>query len=136
MVVGRSNIVGTPMSILMSRNSDPGNCTVTLAHSRTRDLAAVTREADILIVAAGKPGLIGAAMVKQGAVVVDVGIHRVDDPSRKSGFRLLGDVRFEEVAPKCAWITPVPGGVGPMTIASLLLNTLKAASDVTRKLVN
>ncbi len=135
-VVGRSNIVGTPMSILMSRNSDPGNCTVTLAHSRTRDLAAVTREADILIVAAGKPGLIGAAMVKQGAVVVDVGIHRVDDPSRKSGFRLLGDVRFEEVAPKCAWITPVPGGVGPMTIASLLLNTLKAASDVTRKLVN
>ncbi|MBK9148720.1 MAG: bifunctional methylenetetrahydrofolate dehydrogenase/methenyltetrahydrofolate cyclohydrolase FolD [Flavobacteriales bacterium] len=126
-VVGRSNIVGTPMSILMSRNSDPGNCTVTLAHSRTRDLAAVTREADILIVAAGKPGLIGAAMVKQGAVVVDVGIHRVDDPSRKSGFRLLGDVRFEEVAPKCAWITPVPGGVGPMTIASLLLNTLKAA---------
>ena len=126
-VVGRSNIVGTPMSILMSRNSEPGNCTVTLAHSRTRDLAAVTREADILIVAAGKPGLIGAAMVKQGAVVVDVGIHRIDDPSRKSGFRLLGDVRFEEVAPKCAWITPVPGGVGPMTIASLLLNTLKAA---------
>jgi len=135
-VVGRSNIVGTPMSILMSRNSDPGNCTVTLAHSRTRDLAAVTREADILIVAAGKPGLIGAAMVKQGAVVVDVGIHRVDDPSRKSGFRLMGDVRFDEVAPKCSWITPVPGGVGPMTIASLLLNTLKAASDVTRKLVN
>lgn len=127
-VVGRSNIVGTPMSILMSRNSDPGNCTVTLAHSRTRDLGAVTRDADILIVAAGKPGLIGADMVKDGAVVVDVGIHRIDDPSRKSGFRLEGDVRFGEVAPKCTWITPVPGGVGPMTIASLLLNTLKAAS--------
>lgn len=126
-VVGRSHIVGTPMALLMSRNADPGNCTVTLAHSRTRDLAAVTRQADILIVAAGKPGLIGAAMVKEGAVVVDVGIHRIDDPARKSGFRLVGDVRFNEVAPKCAWITPVPGGVGPMTIASLLLNTLKAA---------
>jgi len=127
-VVGRSNIVGTPMSILMSRNAEPGNCTVTLAHSRTRDLAAITRQADILIVAIGKPEFIGADMVKEGAVVVDVGIHRIDDPGRKSGFRLVGDVRFDEVAPKCAWITPVPGGVGPMTIASLLLNTLRAAN--------
>ncbi|MFN3875669.1 MAG: bifunctional methylenetetrahydrofolate dehydrogenase/methenyltetrahydrofolate cyclohydrolase FolD [Flavobacteriales bacterium] len=127
-VVGRSHIVGTPMALLMSRNAEPGNCTVTLAHSRTRDLAALTRQADILIVAAGKPGLIGASMVKEGAVVIDVGIHRIADPSRKNGFRLMGDVRFGEVAPKCAWITPVPGGVGPMTIASLLLNTLKAAA--------
>lgn len=126
-VVGRSHIVGTPMSILMSRNAQPGNCTVTLAHSRTRDLASITRQADILIVAAGKPGMIGSAMVKEGAVVVDVGIHRIKDESRASGFRLVGDVRFEEVAPKCAWISPVPGGVGPMTITSLLLNTLKAA---------
>lgn len=126
-VVGRSNIVGTPMSILMSRNAEPGNCTVTLAHSRTKDLASVTRQADILIVALGKPEFITADMVKEGAVVVDVGIHRVEDPSRKSGFRLLGDVRFSEVAAKAAWITPVPGGVGPMTITSLLQNTLKAA---------
>ena len=127
-VVGRSHIVGTPMSILMSRNAEPGNCTVTLAHSRTVDLPAITRQADILIVAAGRPELIGAGMVKEGAVVVDVGIHRIEDTGRKSGFRLVGDVRFDEVAPKCAWITPVPGGVGPMTIASLLLNTLKAAA--------
>ncbi len=126
-VIGRSNIVGTPMSILMSRNNDPGNCTVTLAHSRTKDLASITRQADILIVALGKPEFVTADMVKEGAVVVDVGIHRVDDPSRKSGFRLLGDVKFDEVAPKCSAISPVPGGVGPMTITSLLLNTLKAA---------
>ncbi|MCW5898136.1 MAG: bifunctional 5,10-methylene-tetrahydrofolate dehydrogenase/5,10-methylene-tetrahydrofolate cyclohydrolase [Flavobacteriales bacterium] len=127
-VIGRSNIVGTPMSILMSRNSEPGNCTVTLAHSRTKDLAAITRQADILIVALGKPEFVSADMVKEGAVVVDVGIHRVDAPARKSGFRLLGDVKFDEVAPKCSAISPVPGGVGPMTITSLLLNTLKAAS--------
>lgn len=126
-VVGRSNIVGTPMSILMSRNADPGNCTVTITHSRTQDLPSITRQADILIVAIGKPGFITADMVKKGAVVVDVGIHRVDDPSRKRGYRLSGDVNFSEVAPKCAWITPVPGGVGPMTVTSLLLNTLKAA---------
>lgn len=126
-VIGRSHIVGTPVSILMSRNSEPGNCTVTLAHSRTKDLPAITRQADILIVALGKPEFITAHMVKEGAVVVDVGIHRVDDPSRKSGFRLLGDVKFNEVAPKCSAISPVPGGVGPMTITSLLLNTLKAA---------
>jgi methylenetetrahydrofolate dehydrogenase (NADP+)/methenyltetrahydrofolate cyclohydrolase len=126
-VVGRSNIVGTPMSILMSRNAEPGNCTVTLAHSKTRDLASITRQADILIVAAGRPEMIGGDMVKEGAVVVDVGIHRIEDAARKSGFRLLGDVRFNEVAPKASWITPVPGGVGPMTIVSLLQNTLKAA---------
>ena len=129
-VIGRSNIVGTPMSILMSRNSDPGNCTVTLAHSRTKDLASITRQADILIVALGKAEFVTADMVKEGAVVVDVGIHRVADASRKSGYRLLGDVKFDEVAPKCSAISPVPGGVGPMTITSLLLNTLKAAGRV------
>lgn len=125
-VVGRSNIVGTPMSILMGRNAYPGNCTVTLAHSRTVDLPSITRQADILIVAIGKPGFITADMVKEGAVVVDVGMHRIPDATRKSGFRLMGDVQFEAVAPKCSAITPVPGGVGPMTITSLLLNTLKA----------
>jgi len=127
-VIGRSNIVGTPMSILMSRNAYPGNCTVTLAHSRTKDLAAIAGEADILVVAIGKPEFVTADMVKDGAVVVDVGIHRVPDATKKSGFRLVGDVKFNEVAPKCAWIAPVPGGVGPMTITSLLLNTLKAAN--------
>jgi methylenetetrahydrofolate dehydrogenase (NADP+)/methenyltetrahydrofolate cyclohydrolase len=125
-VVGRSNIVGKPMAILMARQADPGNCTVTIAHSRTRHLASITRQADILIVAIGRPEFITADMVKEGAVVVDVGIHRIDDPSRKSGFRLVGDVDFAQVAPKCSWITPVPGGVGPMTIASLLQNTLAA----------
>ncbi len=126
-VLGRSNIVGTPMSILLSRNAYPGNCTVTLAHSRTKDLTRITREADILIVAIGKPQFVTADMVKEGAVVVDVGIHRIPDASRKSGFRLVGDVAFAGVAPKCEAISPVPGGVGPMTITSLLLNTLKAA---------
>lgn len=126
-VVGRSNIVGTPMSILMGRNAYPGNCTVTLVHSRTEDLPKITRQADILVVAMGKPLFVKAEMVKAGAVVVDVGIHRVADPARRSGFRLVGDVDFADVAPKCAWISPVPGGVGPMTITSLLLNTLKAA---------
>jgi methylenetetrahydrofolate dehydrogenase (NADP+)/methenyltetrahydrofolate cyclohydrolase len=126
-VIGRSHIVGTPMSILMSRNRYPGNCTVTLAHSRTQDLAAITRQADILIVAIGKPEFVTGDMVKEGAVVVDVGIHRIADATKKSGFRLVGDVNFNEVASKCSWIAPVPGGVGPMTITSLLLNTLKAA---------
>lgn len=125
-VVGRSNIVGTPMSILMSRNSNPGNATVTLVHSRTPDMATVCRSADILIVAVGKPDFITANMVKPGAVVVDVGITRVADASRTSGFRLTGDVDFESVKEVCSWITPVPGGVGPMTRASLLQNTLKA----------
>ncbi len=128
-VVGRSNIVGTPMSILMSRNTYPGNCTVTITHSRTKDLPSITRQADILIVAIGKAGFITADMVKEGAVVVDVGIHRVEDASRKRGYRLSGDVDFDGVAPKCSWITPVPGGVGPMTVTSLLLNTLKAAKS-------
>jgi methylenetetrahydrofolate dehydrogenase (NADP+)/methenyltetrahydrofolate cyclohydrolase len=126
-VVGRSNIVGTPMALLMSRNAYPGNCTVTIAHSRTRDLPSITRQADILIVAIGKPRFITATMVKEGAVVVDVGIHRLADASRKSGYRIAGDVDFDAVAPHCSWITPVPGGVGPMTVTSLLLNTLKAA---------
>lgn len=123
-VVGRSHIVGSPMSILMARNAIPGNATVTLAHSRTQNLKEVTSKADILIVALGKPEFITADMVKEGVVIVDVGITRIDDPSKKSGFRLKGDVKFDEVAPKCSYITPVPGGVGPMTIAMLLQNTL------------
>ncbi len=125
-VVGRSNIVGTPMSILMSRNSKPGNATVTLVHSRTPNMAEICRSADILIVAIGKPNFVNESMVKEGAVVVDVGITRVDDSTRPSGFRLVGDVEFEAVKDKCSFITPVPGGVGPMTRAALLLNTLKA----------
>lgn len=125
-VVGRSNIVGTPMSILMSRNSNPGNATVTLVHSRTPNMAEICRSADILIVAIGKPNFINESMVKEGAVVIDVGITRVEDSSRASGFRLVGDVEFEAVKNKCSFITPVPGGVGPMTRAALLLNTLKA----------
>ncbi len=127
-VVGRSHIVGSPMSILLGRNAYPGNCTVTLAHSRTKDLSSITRQADILVAAVGRPEMITADMVKEGAVVVDVGIHRIPDPTKKSGFRLVGDVKFDEVAQKCSWISPVPGGVGPMTITSLLLNTLKACS--------
>lgn len=126
-VLGRSNIVGSPMSILMARNSTPGNCTVTICHSRTKDLKEFTLKADILIVAIGKPNFVTADMVKDGAVVIDVGIHRIEDASKKSGFRLTGDVNYDEVAPKCSYITPVPGGVGPMTIASLLMNTLKSA---------
>lgn len=127
-VIGRSNIVGSPMSILMARNTYPGNCTVTLTHSKTQNLAEITKQADILIVAIGKPEFLTANMVKDGATVIDVGIHRIEDATKKSGFRLIGDVKFDEVAPKCAFISPVPGGVGPMTIASLLKNTLLAAS--------
>jgi len=125
-VIGRSNIVGTPMSILLSRKGNPGNATVTLAHSRTKNLKEICANADIIISALGKPFFVTADMVKQGAVVIDVGINRIDDLSRKSGSRLVGDVDFESVAPKCSYITPVPGGVGPMTVASLMLNTLKA----------
>jgi methylenetetrahydrofolate dehydrogenase (NADP+)/methenyltetrahydrofolate cyclohydrolase len=125
-VVGRSNIVGLPMSILMGQNNYPGNCTVTLTHSRTKNLAEITKTADILIVALGKAEFITGDMVKEGVTVIDVGITRVKDDSKKSGFRLLGDVHFESVAPKSEFITPVPGGVGPMTIASLMQNTLKA----------
>jgi len=123
-VIGRSHIVGSPMSILMARNGYPGNATVTLTHSRTKNLEEIARTADILIVALGKPEFVTADMVKPGAVVIDVGIHRVEDTSKKSGFRLIGDVKFDEVAAKASAITPVPGGVGPMTIASLLYNTL------------
>jgi methylenetetrahydrofolate dehydrogenase (NADP+)/methenyltetrahydrofolate cyclohydrolase len=125
-VIGRSHIVGSPMSVLMAQNAKVGNCTVTLTHSRTQNLPEIAKQADILIVALGKPEFVTADMVKEGAVVVDVGIHRIEDSSRKSGFRLLGDVKFDEVAPKTSYISPVPGGVGPMTIASLMLNTLKA----------
>ncbi len=126
-VIGRSNIVGTPMAVLMSRKDEHADCTVTICHSRTRNIQEITRQADILIVALGKPHFVTAEMVKEGAVVVDVGIHRVPSDKTKSGFRLIGDVDFEQVAPKCSSITPVPGGVGPMTIVSLLQNTLKAA---------
>lgn len=125
-VVGRSHTVGTPISILLSRNTEYGNATVTLCHSRTKDLPAVCREADILVAAIGKPMFITSDMVKEGAVVVDVGINRVDDPSAKKGFRLKGDVDFENVKDKCSYITPVPGGVGLMTIAALLQNTFDA----------
>lgn len=126
-VIGRSHIVGSPMSILMARNGYPGNATVTLTHSRTKNLPEIARTADILIVALGKPEFVTADMVKPGAVVIDVGIHRIEDASKKSGFRLIGDVKFDEVAAKASAITPVPGGVGPMTIASLLYNTLLSA---------
>jgi methylenetetrahydrofolate dehydrogenase (NADP+)/methenyltetrahydrofolate cyclohydrolase len=125
-VLGRSNIVGTPMSILMSRKTEPGNATVTLCHSRTKNLDKVLKKADILIVALGSREFVTADMVKKGAVVIDVGIHRVEDSSKKSGYRLVGDVKFDEVSKKASYITPVPGGVGPMTIAALLMNTLKA----------
>ena len=125
-VLGRSNIVGTPMSILLSRNSSPGNCTVTLLHSRSQNIVDHCRSADILVAAIGKPNYVTAEMVKDGAVVIDVGITRVPDQTRKSGFRLVGDVDFEAVKDRCSFITPVPGGVGPMTRASLLQNTLEA----------
>ncbi len=126
-VVGRSNIVGKPVSMMLAQNSPTANCTVTLCHSRTRNLTAYTRQADILIAALGKPEFVTADMVKQGAVIIDVGTTRVPDPSKKSGYRLAGDVKFDEVAPLCSYITPVPGGVGPMTVISLITNTLRAA---------
>lgn len=125
-VIGRSNIVGSPMSILLARNENPGNCTVTLTHSRTSNLVEICQQADIIIAAIGRPGFVKAEMVKQGAVVIDVGTTRIEDASRERGWRLSGDVDFENVAPKCSFITPVPGGVGPMTIASLMINTLRA----------
>lgn len=125
-VIGRSHIVGSPMSILMARNGNPGNATVTLTHSRTSNLKEICATADILIAAVGRPLFVTADMVKEGAVVVDVGIHRVEDSSKKSGFKLLGDVDFANVSEKCSHISPVPGGVGPMTIASLMMNTLSA----------
>jgi len=125
-VIGRSTIVGLPMSLLMARKHKVGNATVTICHSRTKDLASFTRQADILVVAIGRPNLVTADMVKEGVVVIDVGINRIDDASRKSGYRLVGDVDFDGVAPKSSYITPVPGGVGPMTVTALLMNTLHA----------
>lgn len=127
-VIGRSHIVGTPMSILLSRNTPYGNCTVTLCHSRTQNLKELCLEADIIVAALGKPEFLTADMVKEGAVIIDVGITRVPDSSKKRGYRLAGDVKFDEVAPKCSYITPVPGGVGPMTVAALLKNTFNAAA--------
>ncbi len=126
-VIGRSNIVGKPMSILLARKDEPGNCTVTLCHSRTRDLASFTRQADIIIAALGKPRFLTGGMVGEGVTVIDVGITRLPSDKTRSGWKLVGDVDFDSVAPKSSFITPVPGGVGPMTIVSLLRNTLLAA---------
>jgi methylenetetrahydrofolate dehydrogenase (NADP+) / methenyltetrahydrofolate cyclohydrolase len=122
-IVGRSNIVGRPMSVLLSSNANPGNCTVTICHSQTTNIKEFCLQADIVVAALGKPEFIKADMIKEGAVVIDVGITRVEDATKKTGFKLKGDVAYEEVAPKCSWITPVPGGVGPMTIAALMKNT-------------
>ncbi|MDX2191081.1 MAG: bifunctional methylenetetrahydrofolate dehydrogenase/methenyltetrahydrofolate cyclohydrolase FolD [Bacteroidota bacterium] len=128
-VLGRSNIVGTPMAVLMSRNTNPGNATVTICHSKTKNLESITKQADILIVAIGRPEFVKKNHVKEGAVVIDVGIHRIPDATKKSGFKLVGDVAFDEVAPISSFITPVPGGVGLMTICSLLQNTLLACKN-------
>jgi methylenetetrahydrofolate dehydrogenase (NADP+) / methenyltetrahydrofolate cyclohydrolase len=125
-VLGRSHIVGSPVSILLSRKAYPGNATVTVCHSRTSNLKEISKNADILIVAMGQPEFVTKDMVKEGAVVIDVGIHRIPSDSSKSGYKLIGDVKFDEVSKKASFITPVPGGVGPMTIAALLMNTLKA----------
>ncbi len=128
-VIGRSNIVGRPMSILLSQNSNPGNCTVTVCHSRTNNLKEICLQADIIVAALGKPGFLKADMVKEGAVVIDVGITRVADATKKTGFAIKGDVDFAEVAPKCSYITPVPGGVGLMTIGALMMNTYNACEN-------
>ena len=128
-VIGRSNIVGRPMSILLSANTNPGNCTVTICHSATRNLKELCLQADIIVAALGKPEFVTADMVKDGAIVIDVGITRVADATKKRGYALKGDVQFDTVSPKCSWITPVPGGVGPMTIAALMKNTYKACID-------
>ena len=122
-VIGRSNIVGRPLSILLSGNTDPGNCTVTLCHSKTKNLTEICKSANIIVAALGKAEFLTGDMVSENAIVIDVGITRIPDPTKKSGFKLLGDVHFESVSPKCDWITPVPGGVGPMTIAALMKNT-------------
>ena len=126
-VVGRSNIVGSPMSILLARNSQPGNCTVTLTHSRTKNLPEFIKQADIIVAAIGKKNFVTADMVKDGAIIIDVGINREQSSETKSGYKLFGDVDFDNVAPKSSWISPVPGGVGLMTIVGLLKNTLKSA---------
>ncbi len=128
-VIGRSNIVGTPMTVLLSRNTKPGNATVTLTHSRTKNLAEITRQADLIVAAIGKPFFVTADMVKPGAIIIDVGINRIPDATKKSGSRLVGDVDFEACAPLSSYITPVPGGVGPMTICGLMKNTLLAAKQ-------
>jgi methylenetetrahydrofolate dehydrogenase (NADP+)/methenyltetrahydrofolate cyclohydrolase len=125
-VIGRSNIVGTPMSVLLSRNQNPGNCTVTLCHSKTADLKSFTLQADLVVAALGKPEFLKADMVKPGAIVIDVGITRVEDATSPKGYKILGDAEFHPLAEKCSWITPVPGGVGAMTIAALMQNTLEA----------
>jgi methylenetetrahydrofolate dehydrogenase (NADP+)/methenyltetrahydrofolate cyclohydrolase len=125
-VIGRSNIVGRPMSILLSENTNPGNCTVTICHSQTKNLKEVCLLGDIVVAALGRPEFVTADMVKEGAIVIDVGITRIEDASKKSGFKLKGDVDFEKVSPRSSWITPVPGGVGPMTIAALLKNTFRS----------
>lgn len=130
-VVGRSLIVGKPMAFLLMAKGKGGDATVTIAHSRTKDLAAVTRRADIVIAAIGRPKALGAEHIREGAVVIDVGINRIEDSSTKTGYRLVGDVDFDAVAPKCKAITPVPGGVGPMTIAMLMANTVTAAERLT-----
>jgi methylenetetrahydrofolate dehydrogenase (NADP+)/methenyltetrahydrofolate cyclohydrolase len=128
-VIGRSNIVGRPMSILLSANTNPGNCTVTICHSATKNLKELCLQADIIVAALGKPEFVTADMVKDGAIIIDVGITRVADASKKRGYALKGDVQFDTVSPKSSWITPVPGGVGPMTIAALMKNTYKACID-------
>jgi methylenetetrahydrofolate dehydrogenase (NADP+)/methenyltetrahydrofolate cyclohydrolase len=128
-ILGRSYIVGRPMSILLSSNAQPGNCTVTICHSHTRNLREHCQQADILVAALGRPEFVTATMVKEGAIVIDVGITRVPDTSKKSGFALKGDVKFEEVAPRCSYITPVPRGVGPMTIAALMKNSFRACAS-------
>lgn len=125
-ILGRSNIVGTPLSLLLSRKANPGNCTVTMCHSKSKNIKAIAAQADILIAAIGKQGYVTADMVKEGAVVIDVGMHRIPSSSSPSGFRYVGDVDFDNVAPRCSYITPVPGGVGPMTIVALIQNTFKA----------
>lgn len=126
-IIGRSNIVGRPLANMLSHKGIYSDCTVTLCHSNTRNIEEFTKNADIVVAALGKPGFLKADMIKEGAIVIDVGITRVPDQTKKSGYRLAGDADFENVAPKCSWITPVPGGVGPMTIVSLLSNTLQAA---------
>jgi len=126
-VIGRSNIVGMPMAILMAQKRTTGNCTVTIVHSRTKDAMSEIRQADILIAAIGRANYVTADMIKEGAVIIDVGINRVDDDTRKRGYRLVGDVDFEGVSSKASYVTPVPGGVGPMTVTSLIMNTLKSA---------
>ncbi len=128
-VIGRSNIVGRPMSVLLSNNTNPGNCTVTICHSATRNIKEICQGADLIVAALGKPGFLTGDMVKEGAIVIDVGISRVADATKKKGYAIKGDVNFEEVAPKCSYITPVPGGVGPMTIAALMKNTYKACTS-------